>query len=124
MDIRQAPETVIEAVLKSSLAILMFKKIHHCILCECVCVYVCAQSCLTLCGPMNIVHQTPLFMGFLRQESQSGLPFPTPGDHPNPETEPESLAFSVLADGLFTIEPPVIANNWRHPKHIAIGKNK
>ena len=87
-------------------------------------VYVCAQSYLTLCGPMNVVHQAPLFMGFLRQESQSGLPFPIPGDHPNPEIEPESLAFSILADGFFTIKPPVIASNWRHPKHIAIGKNK
>ena len=106
MDIRQAPETVIEAVLKSSLAILMFKKIHHCILCECVCVYVCAQSCLTLCGPMNIVHQTPLFMGFLRQESQSGLPFPTPGDHPNPETEPAFPVSPAISGRFFTTETP------------------
>ena len=76
------------------------------------------------CGPMDIVHQAPLFMGFLRQEYQSGLPFPTPGGHANPEIEPESLVFSALADRFFIIEPPVIASNWRHPKHIAIGKDK
>ena len=32
--------------------------------------------------------QTPLSMGFSRQEYWSGLPFPAPGDLPNPGTEP------------------------------------
>ena len=35
-------------------------------------------------------HQAPLFMGFSRQECQSGLPFPPPGDLPNPEIQPVS----------------------------------
>ena len=40
-----------------------------------VCVLV-AQSCLTLCDPMDyIVHQASLSMGFSRQEYWSGLPF-------------------------------------------------
>ena len=40
-----------------------------------------AQSCLTLCNPMNcIAHQAPLSMGFCRQEYRSGLPFLAPGD--------------------------------------------
>ena len=44
----------------------------------------CAQSCLTLCGPMDCALQAPLFMGFSRQEYWSGLPFAPPGDLPNP----------------------------------------
>ena len=43
-----------------------------------------AQSCPTLCGPMDRICQAPLCMGFLRQEEWSGLPFLSPGDLPNP----------------------------------------
>ena len=39
-------------------------------------------------------------MGFSRQEYCSGLPFPSPGDLPNPRTEPISLRFPALA-GMF-----------------------
>ena len=42
-------------------------------------------------------------MGFSRQEYQSGLPFPFPGDLPDPEIEPMSLA---LAGEFFTTETP------------------
>ena len=49
------------------------------------------QLCLTCCYPMDIVFQTPLFMGFSRQEYWSGLPCPFPGDLPNPGIEPVSL---------------------------------
>ena len=42
-------------------------------------------------------------MGFSRQEYWSGLPFPPPGDLPDPGIEPTSLA---LAGGFFAIEPP------------------
>ena len=41
--------------------------------------------------PWTIVHQVPLSMGFSRQEYWSGLPFPSPGDLPNPRLEPMSL---------------------------------
>ena len=41
--------------------------------------------------------------GFPRQGYWSGLPFPSPGDLPDPETEPASPA---LVDGFFTAEPP------------------
>ena len=40
------------------------------------------------CNPWTVAHQTPLFMGFPRQEYWSGLPFLPPGDHPNLEVEP------------------------------------
>ena len=45
-------------------------------------------------------------MGFLRQGYWSGLPFPSPGNLPDPGTEPGSPASPALADGFFTDEPP------------------
>ena len=51
-----------------------------------------AQSCLTLCDPMDSrLHQAPPSMGFSRQEYWSGLPFPSPGNLPYPGIEPRSL---------------------------------
>ena len=46
--------------------------------------------------------QLPLFVGFFRQEYWSGLPFPIPGDLPDPGTEPTSLTSPALAGGIFT----------------------
>ena len=37
-----------------------------------------AQSCLTLCDPMDVACRAPLSMGFSRQKYWSGLPFPSP----------------------------------------------
>ena len=48
-------------------------------------------------------YQAPLSMEFSRQEHWSGLSFPSPGDHPDPETEPGSPA--LQADSLPS-EPP------------------
>ena len=55
--------------------------------------------------PWTVAHQTPLSMGFSRQEHWSGLPFPSPGDLPNPGIgmEPTSLKSPALAGGFFTI---------------------
>ena len=39
----------------------------------------------------TVARQAPLSMGFSRQEYWSGLPFPPPGDLPDPETEPRLL---------------------------------
>ena len=41
--------------------------------------------------PLTVAHHAPLCMNFSRQEYWSGLPFPTPGDLPNPGIEPASL---------------------------------
>ena len=46
-----------------------------------------AKSCLTLVTPWTVAHQAPLSMGFPRQEYWSELPFPSPGDLPNPGIE-------------------------------------
>ena len=44
-------------------------------------------------------------MGFPRQEYWSGLPFPPPGDLPDPGIKPMSLASPSLAGGFFTTTP-------------------
>ena len=64
------------------------------------------KSCLTLVTPWAIACQAPLFVEFPRQEYCSGLPFPSPVDLPNPETEPVSLVSPALAEGFFTTVPP------------------
>ena len=56
--------------------------------------------------PWTVAHQTPLSMGFSRQEYWSGLPFPSPGDFPDPGIEPMSLVSRALAGIFFTIAPP------------------
>ena len=53
--------------------------------------------------PWTVAYQAPLSMGFSRQECWSGLPFPSPGDLPNPGIELSSPA--LQADALPS-EPP------------------
>ena len=63
-----------------------------------------AQSRPTLFDPMDyIAHQAPLSTEFSRQEYWSELPFPSPGDHPDPGIEPGSPALE--ADSLPTELP-------------------
>ena len=56
-----------------------------------------AQSCPTLCDPMDCSPPGSLVHGIFRQEYCSGLPFPVPGDLPNPGTEPGSPALQADA---------------------------
>ena len=56
-----------------------------------ICMCSATQSCLFV-NPWTVACQAPLSMGFSRQIYWSGLPFPSPGDHPDPETEPKSPA--------------------------------
>ena len=58
--------------------------------------------------PCTVAYQAPPSMGFSRQEYWSGLPFPSPGDLPDPGIEPRSPSFQVDA---LTSEPPGMANN-------------
>ena len=53
--------------------------------------------------PWTVAYQAPLSMGFSRQEYQSGLLFPSPGNLLDPRIEPGSPAFQ--GDAL-TSEPP------------------
>ena len=54
------------------------------------------QSCLTHANPGTIAHQAPLSMGFLRQEHWSELPFPSPGNLPDPGIKPMSPVSPAL----------------------------
>ena len=53
--------------------------------------------------PWTVAHQVPLSMEFSRQEYWSGLPFPSPGDLPDPGIKPGSPA---LQAGSLLSEPP------------------
>ena len=57
-----------------------------------------SQSCPTLCNPMNC--GPPESWEFSKQESWSGLLFPSPRDHPNPRMETRSPV--LQADSLLT----------------------
>ena len=59
-----------------------------------------AQSCLTFATPWTAAYQAPLSVGFSRQEYWSGLPFPSPGELPDPGIKPGSPA--LHADSLRT----------------------
>ena len=56
-----------------------------------------------LVTPWTAAYEAPPPMEFSRQEFWSGLPFPSPGDLPDPGTEPGSPA--LQADALL-LEPP------------------
>ena len=60
----------------------------------------------TLCNPMAVACQAPLSMRFSRQEYWSQLPFPSPGDLPNPGTEPMSLMSLHWQAGSLPLAPP------------------
>ena len=62
-----------------------------------------AKSCLTLAAPWTVARQAPLSMGLPRQEYWSGLPFPSPGDPPDPRLNPGLLHWQVNS---LPTEPP------------------
>ena len=71
-----------------------------------VCVYVYVCACVCACSVVSdsvtlwtVAHQAPLSVEFSRQEYWSQLPFPTPGDLPDPGIEPKSPASPALAGG-------------------------
>ena len=77
------------------------------------------KSCPTLMTPWTIACQTPLSMGFSRQEYWNGLPFPSPGDLPNPGIKPRSPA--LQADSLPTEirgKPKTLASS---PRSVCVG---
>ena len=61
----------------------------------------------------TVAHQAPLSTGFSRQEYWSGLPFPPPGDLPDPGIKAVSPA---LAGGFFTTELPGKTSRFGLPK--------
>ena len=67
------------------------------------CVFSVAQSCPTLSTPWAVGCQAPLSMGCHRQEYWSGLPFPPPGDLPDPGIN--TSVFPVLGGRFITTMP-------------------
>ena len=65
--------------------------------------------------PWTVAYQAPLPMGFSRQECQSGLPFPSPGDLPDPGIKPESPA--LQADTLPSEPPGKPQYQFVHPQN-------
>ena len=65
-----------------------------------------AQSCPTLCNPLDCSPLHSSVHGIFRQEHWNGLPFPTPGYLPNPGIELVSLMPSALTGRVFTTAPP------------------
>ena len=70
---------------------------------------------------MNCTCRAPTSMGFSRQDYCSGLPFPSPGDLPNPGIEPESPA--LQADSLLS-EPLQIFLWDLGPQTSGVGREK
>ena len=66
----------------------LFTKLNNCLV---------TQACPTLCNPMDCSPpgQAPMPLEISRQEYLSGLPFPSPGDLPNPGIKPASPALQV-----------------------------
>ena len=62
--------------------------------------------------PWTVAYQAPPSLGLSRQEYWSGLPFPPPGDLPDPRIELMSLSSPALARGFFTISATWEALGW------------
>ena len=88
----------------------------------CICVCVCVRVCVfvfslsvrsnSFAAPWTIAHQVPLSVGFFRQEYWSGLPFPLPGNLPDPGIEPMYPVFPALAGGFSTTKSPGNPQPW------------
>ena len=68
----------------------------------CACMLNCFSYVQLFAALWTVTRQAPLPMGFSRQEYQSGLPCPSPGDFPDPEVEPMSLMSPALSSRFFT----------------------
>ena len=60
------------------------------------------QSCPTPCNPIDYSLPDSVSVGLSWHEYWSELPFPSPGDLPDPGIKPLSLMSSALAGGFFT----------------------
>ena len=71
--------------------------------------------------PWTVAYQVPPSMGFSKQECWSGLPFPSPGDLPNPGIEPGSPALQADALPSEPPEKPLISSD-RFKRHLLLGR--
>ena len=77
-----------------------FGNLHHH---SCFCCCLATKLCPTLCDPMDCSLPGSSVHGFSRKGYWSGLPFPSPGDFPDPGVK---LLSPALAGGFFTTELP------------------
>ena len=68
-------------------------RFHYCV----ICVRLVTQHGWLSATLWTVARQAPLSMGFTRQEHWSGLPWPPPGDLPNPEVEPSFPALQAVS---------------------------
>ena len=67
-------------------------------------------------APQTVAHQAPLSMEFPKQEHRCGLPFPSPGDFPDPGIEPTSPAWQADSLPLSHLgRPPIVS--WAPDDH-------
>ena len=84
----------------------LFGPLEGVCVCVCVCLHAQSLSHVSLFAtPWTTAHHAPLSTRFFRQEYESGLPFPPPGDLPDPRIKPVSPALPALIGGFFTTEP-------------------
>ena len=88
------------------------------LLSNCCCCLVTKQHFTT---PQTVACQAPLSMGISRPEYWSRLPFPSPGDPPDPGIQPVSPA---LADRFSIAQPPGKPNTEQHEYGIFITINQ
>ena len=69
---------------------------------HCCCCCLVTELCPTLVNPWTVAHQASLSMGLSTQEYWSWLPFPSPGNLPDPGFEATP---PTLTGGFFTTEP-------------------
>ena len=83
-------------------------RVHQCVSFPVISVCVLSRfSCVQLFAiPWTVAHQAPPSTGFSRQEYWSVLPFPSPGDLPDPGIELASLLSPALAMGSLPPAPP------------------
>ena len=81
-------------------------------LCVCVCVFSLSVRSDSFAAPWTVASQVPLSVGFFRQECWSGLPFPLPGDLPDPGIEPVYPVLPALAGGFPTTKSPGNPQPW------------
>ena len=77
--------------------------------CPFIFITMCVQSihsCPIFVTSWTVAHQAHLSMGFSRQEYCNGLPYPPPGDLPNPPIEPVAACISCIKVDSWPTEPP------------------
>ena len=70
-----------------------------------MCAHSVAQSCPTLCHPMDCSSLGSTVHGIFQARTLEQVPFPSPKDLPDPGVKPASLVPPALVDRFFTIEP-------------------